>query len=115
MAEEQKISTSKLLFWTGVVAVGLMAGVMLLTWNRLPPLLPWLYSFPAGEKQLIGKMWFLWIFAGMEVVLFLTRIISNWAGKDDTTVQNTIMIGMFAAVVLMAASFIKIMMIFLNV
>ena len=92
----------------------LMGGVMALFWNRLPPQLPWLYSFPLGEKQLINKIWFLWIFLGMEGVLLLTRIIANWAGKEDTTVQNTIMIGIMMTVILMAASFFRIMTIFLN-
>ena len=92
-----------------------MGGMLVLFWKQLPPQLPWLYSFPMGEKQLINKIWFAWFFAGTEGVLFLTRIIANWAGKDDTTVQNTIMIGVLAAVALMAASFTRIMMIFLNI
>lgn len=103
-----------MLFWTGVFIVLLMGGVMAIFWNRLPPQLPWLYSFPVGDKQLIDKMWFVLIFAGMEVVLFLSRIMANWAGKNDETVRNTVMIGVFVAVVLMAASFSRIMMIFLN-
>ena len=93
----------------------IMGGVLALFWNKLPPQLPWLYSFPFGEKQLIEKTLFIWIFAGMEGVLFITRLIANWAGKDDTTVQNTIMIGIFVAVALMAASFFQIMAIFLNI
>lgn len=114
MAEEQKNNTPKLLYWAGTVLVLVMAGVLVLTWNRLPPQLPWLYSFPLSERQLIEKIWFIWIFVGMEIVLFLTRLIANWAGKEDITVRNTIMTGIFVAVVLMAASFVKIMMIFLN-
>jgi len=92
-----------------------MGGVLALFWNKLPPQLPWLYSFPTGDKQLINKIWFAWIFSGTAVVLFLSRLIANWAGKDDTTVQNTIMIGAVTAVILMAASFGRIMIIFLNV
>lgn len=63
----------------------------------------------------MNKFSFVWIFAGSEVVLFATRLIANWAGKDDETVQNTIMFGVLAAIVLMAASFFRIMMIFLNI
>ena len=99
----------------GVAIVALMGGVLALFWNKLPPQLPWLYSFPTGDKQLINKLWFAWIFLGTEAILFLTRLIADWAGKEDTTVQNTIMIGMVMAVVLMAASFFRIMTIFLNV
>lgn len=115
MAERQKNTTSVTLFWIGVIVILIMAGVMALFWGKLPPQLPWLYSFPLGEKQLIEKMWFVWIFAGMEGVLFLTRLLANWAGKNDVTVQNTIMIGVVTAVFLMAASFFRVMIIFLNV
>lgn len=93
----------------------LMGGVMALFWNRLPPQLPWFYSFPWGEKQLVYKIWMVWILLGMEGILFLTRLVANWAGKDDTIVQNTIMIGALTVIVLMAASFFKVMMIFLNI
>ncbi len=51
----------------------------------------------------------------MEVVLFLTRILASWAGKGDNTVQTTISLGVLIAVVLMVASFAKIMLIFLNI
>lgn len=114
MAERQKITTAVTLFWIGFFVVLAMGGVMALFWNRLPPQLPWFYSFPTGDKQLVNKMVFVWIFLGMEVVLFLTRLIANWAGKNDETVKNTIMIGVLTTVVLMAASFVRIMIIFLN-
>jgi hypothetical protein len=114
VAETQKPNTSLGLFWVSVVMIVLMGGVMAVFWNKLPPQLPWFYSFPTGEKQLVSKLWFVWIFLGMGVVLFLSRIIAKWAGKEDETIRNTIMVGIFAAVVLMVASFIRIMMIFLN-
>lgn len=91
-----------------------MGGVMAIFWNRLPPMLPWFYSFPWGEKQLINKTGFFVIFVGMEITLFLARIVASWAGKEDDTVRNTIMIGALTAVVMMAASFFRIMAIFLN-
>ncbi len=115
MAESKKIPTSVVLFWTGIFLVVIMGGVLALFWNKLPPQLPWLYSFPFGEKQLIDKIWFAAIFAGTGIALVTTRVIANWAGKDDVTVQNTVMIGVMTAVVLMAASFFRIMTIFLNV
>ena len=93
----------------------IMGGVLAIFWNKLPPQLPWLYSFPFGEKQLINKMWFAGIFAGTGGLLLVTRVIANWAGKDDVTVQNTVMIGVTTAVILMAASFFRIMTIFLNI
>lgn len=115
MAERTKTPVFVTLFWAGVFLILILGGVLALFWSRLPPQLPWFYSLPWGESQLVGKMWFVWIFVGMEVVLFLTRIVASWAGKDDVAVQNTVMIGVVTAVVLMAASFLRVMMIFLNI
>ena len=109
------MTTSKVLFWTGVGVVLLMGGVMAIFWNRLPPQIPWFYSFPWGEKQLMNKFSFVFVFLGMEMALVLTRVVASWAGKDDDTVRNTIMIGVLMAVALMAASFFRVMSIFLNV
>jgi len=103
------------LFWMGIGLVAAMAGITAIFWNSLPPQLPWFYSLPWGEKQLIDKMWLLWIFLGMGITLLLTRFVARWAGKGDSTVQTTIMIGGFVAAVLMAASFARIMIIFLNI
>jgi hypothetical protein len=114
VAERQQTSISGVLFWVGVSLVLLMAGVMAIFWNRLPPQLPWFYSFPFGDKQLINKLVLVWIFGGMEGVLLLARVVANWAGKNDETVRNTVMIGVFVAVVLMVASFARVMTIFLN-
>jgi hypothetical protein len=112
--ETQKIPVIVILFWTAVMIVLLLAGVMVVFWNRLPPQLPWFYSLPFGERQLVDKMWFIYIFAGMEAMIVLTRVIANWAGKEDDTVRSTVMIGALAAVILMAASFWRVMAIFLN-
>jgi len=102
------------IFWIGMALIGMMGGVLAIFWKSLPPQLPWFYSLPWGEQQLVNKMWFVWILAGMAVLLFLTRIIARWAGKDDTTVKTLIMSGGLLAVLLMTASFVRIMMIFLN-
>jgi hypothetical protein len=115
VAENHKSNTFAVLFWIGIVLVLGMGGVMAIFWKTLPPELPWFYSLPTGDSQLINKMWLIWILAGMGGLLVMTRLIARWAGKNDATVQTTIMIGGIMAVILMAASFVKIMMIFLNV
>ena len=114
MAERQKITTSAVLFWTGVVLILMMGGVMAIFWNRLPPQLPWFYSLPWGDKQLIDKLWFAGMFGGMGGVILVTRFISAWAGKNDETIKNTVMTGGLMAVVLMLASFVRVMFIFLK-
>lgn len=103
------------MFWLGIALVVLMGGVLAIFWNSLPPQLPWFYSLPWGEQQLVYKMWLVWILGGTVLFLFLTRIIAFWAGKNDKTVQTAVMMGGLMAVILEAASFIRIMMIFLNI
>jgi hypothetical protein len=115
VAENHKTSTFVILFWIGIVLIGLMLGVMAIFWKTLPPQLPWFYSLPSGDGQLINKMLLVWILGGVGGFLVATRLIAYWAGKNDTTVQTTVMIGGVTAVFLLAASFVKIMMIFLNI
>ena len=103
------------LFWIGVTLIALMGGVLAIFWKTLPPQLPLFYSLPWGEQQLVNKLWFVWILAGMAVVLLVTRIIAKWAGKSDSTVSTLVLMGGVLAVILMAASFARVMMIFLNV
>lgn len=90
-----------------------MGGVLALFWNSLPPQLPWFYSLPWGESQLVSKFWLVWIFLGMIVTMLITRVIASWAGNNDATVQSTIMIGGLITVILMMASFSRVMTIFL--
>lgn len=97
-----------------MVLTVVMMGSAGLFWKTLPPQIPWLYSFPWGEAQLIDKFWMLGIFLGVGVVLVITRFVAVWAGKEDDIVQNTIMIGALVAVILMAASFFRVMTIFLR-
>jgi len=115
VAENHKTSTFIVLFWIGIALVLVMGGVMALFWKILPPQLPWFYSLPWGDGQLINKLWLVWILVGMAGILVVTRIFAHWAGKNDPTVQTIIMIGGVTAVSLMAASFAKVMLIFLNV
>ena len=115
MAENHKTNSFAVLFWISIGIVSAMGGVMAIFWKTLPPQLPWFYSLPTGDAQLINKLWFVWIIAGMGGLLVLTRMIARWAGKNDSTVQTTIMIGGLTAVSLMAASFVKVMSIFLSV
>ena len=102
------------IFWIGMVLIGLMGGVMAIFWKILPPQLPWFYSLPWGEQKLASKLWIVSILGGMVLVLILTRVIAKWAGKDDSTVRTLIMMGGVLAVLLMAATYGRIMMIFLN-
>lgn len=103
------------IFWIGMALIGLMGGVLAIFWKTLPPQLPWFYSLPWGEQQLASKLWIVSILGGMALVLILTRVMAKWAGKDDSTVRTLIMMGGLLTVILVVATYARIMMIFLNV
>lgn len=96
--------------WTVVLILGL---ILAWFWKNLPPHLPWFYSLPGGEQQLVNKTVLAFTLGGVAVVLGITRLIARWASKKDYPVETTIMAGMFVAVILLALSFMKVMAIFI--
>ena len=111
--EDGKIDTQSFLFLIGMMVVLTMAGVLLVFWKQLPPELPWLYSLPWGEAELIGKSLFAISLVGLAVFFILTKIISSWAGKKDEIVRTAVMVGGLMMILLYAASFIRVLSMFL--
>lgn len=73
-----------------VLVILLTGGATLYLWNDLPPLVPFLYSLPWGEQQLIRKEFF----AGGLIVILLLNIINYFLAKklikDDEVISRTI-------------------------
>ena len=90
----------------------LMSAVLAWFWKILPPQLPWFYSLPGGEQQLISKLILAGILLGMGVVIGITRVLASWASKGDAPVETTLMAGSLLAVGLLAASFFRVIQIF---
>ncbi|KKT28792.1 MAG: hypothetical protein UW41_C0007G0009 [Candidatus Collierbacteria bacterium GW2011_GWC2_44_18] len=90
----------------------LMSAVLAWFWKILPPQLPWFYSLPGGEQQLISKFILAGILLGMGVVIGITRVLASWASKGDAPVETTLMAGSLLAVGLLAASFFRVIQIF---
>ena len=112
--EEGKIDTQTFLFLVGILSILVMVGTLVAFWKQLPPELPWLYSLPWGEQQLINKMLFAITLAGLAVFFIVTKVISSWVGKKDEIVKTTIMIGGLMIILLYGASFIRVLSIFLQ-
>lgn len=98
----------------GMTMVVLMGGVLAWSWKQLPPKLPWFYSLPWGEQQLVDKRVLAGILCGAIVWLLITRIFAVWAGKDDETVEVTIMAGGLTAIILLGATFARVLQIFVG-
>ncbi len=112
--DEGKIDTQNFLFIIGVMVIILMVVILVLVWKQLPPELPWLYSLPWGEAQLIEKKYFAGTLGGLAVLFILTRVLANWAGKKDVIVRTTVITGGLMMILLYAAGFFKVLSIFVS-
>lgn len=109
-----KNKTVKNIFVLGEAIVGLMGLILVWFWKTLPPQVPWFYSLPGGEQQLVDKIVLAGVLAGAAGSLLLTKIIARWASAEDSPVEITVMTGGLVAIVLLAAGFIKVMQIIIG-
>ena len=85
MAEEKKVSKNdELMKWIGSYFLVVLGGLSLaIWWKKLPPELPWLYSLPWGEQQLIKKELMIGGMAGLGVATLFSNLVAQWIGKTD--------------------------------
>lgn len=100
--------TAKQLLVAGEGLILIMGLALAWAWKSLPPQVPWFYSLPSGEQQLIGKGLWAMILGGAGVSLLITRVVARWASLEDSPVEITIMIGGLMAIVLIMASFLRV-------
>ena len=93
----------------------LMGGSLIWLWRRLPPELPWFYSLPWGEQQLIRKEWFAAMLGGLTILFVLTKFIAGWTGVKDEISKNTIMGGGLLVVIMYLAGFVRVISIVLGI
>lgn len=99
----------------GVCLIAIMAGVLAWAWKSLPPKIPLFFSLPWGDQQLVDKIDFAYVLAGSLLLLIVTRLLSKWAGKDDDIVEVVIMAGGLTAVILLGATFFRVIQIFIGI
>ncbi|MBI1872027.1 hypothetical protein HYS10_01270 [Candidatus Collierbacteria bacterium] len=88
----------------------LLAGISLLFfWNKMPPELPWFYSLPWGEAQLIPKAGFLVGLIALIVVNILNGVLSYFFSKKDRVVANVVMAANILITLLYLTSFYKVL------
>lgn len=83
-------------------------------WKSLPPQVPWFYSLPNGEQQLVNKITLVIVLVGAAISLLLTKIMAKWASAEDAPVEITVMTGGLVAIVLLTAGFFKVLQIILG-
>jgi len=92
---------------TGLVIVSF--GILAWIFNKLPPEVPWLYSLPWGEQQLISKYWFGAGLGGVLLALGLCAWLSNRLVKEDERASVMISRGGFFLTVLYLLSFFQVL------
>lgn len=67
----------------GFAAIGLQLIILALSWHRLPPQAPLLYSHAYGATQLVDSLW-LWLLPLLTLVIELISIrLAVKAGKEN--------------------------------
>ena len=92
-----------------VLLILLAWGFLLFFFPKMPPELPWFYSLPWGEAQLIPKTGFLIGLAALTLVNVINGVISFLFSKRDRVVTNVIMAANILVTVLYLASFYKVL------
>ena len=111
MAEEKKVSKDEeLRKWIGVYFLVLLGGLSLaIWWKKLPPELPWLYSLPWGEQQLIKKELMIGGMLGLGVGVLLSSLVARWVGKTDKGASKIVRQVSMMLVVLFLLSWYKVL------
>lgn len=83
---------------TGACALIASLVAMIMVWNKLPSQLPWLYSLPWGDKQLISNYWFVGGVGIAGIVFIINVILARAFSKKDSVIGMVIV--WFAVVIL---------------
>lgn len=102
------------IFLLGEILVVFMALTLVWFWKSLPPQVPWFYSLPSGEQQLVSKLILAAVLGGSAGTLLITRMIARWASAEDAPVEIAIMTGGLVVVILMAAGFFRVVQIIIG-
>lgn len=106
--------TVKQIFLLGMALILLMGIILVWFWQSLPPQVPWFYSLPSGEQQLVSKFVLAAVLGGSVGILFITRMIAKWSSVEDAPVEIALMTGGLVVVILMAAGFFRVVQIIIG-
>lgn len=94
-------------FW--LMSLGLLG----LNWNSLPPELPWFYSMPWGEQQLIDKSWLMIVVIGFGGILVLDVIIARFFATEEDLLRKILIWGGVMTELLVLLSLLRVVMVVL--
>ena len=85
---------------------------VLFFWKNIPPQIPWFYSMPWGEAQLMNKTGLFAVMGVASVVSFISSFAAKWTKRDDIVIEKAVFITILVANVLLFLNLTKILMIF---
>jgi len=94
-----------------LVGVGcwLMAlGTLVVTWNSLPPELPWFYSLPWGEQQLIERNWLVVVVLMFGMIMVVNTFLARFMAKEEELLRRILVWGGVATELLMFLTLIRV-------
>ncbi len=83
------------------LAIGLQLIILALTWHRLPPEAPLLYSRAYGQTQLVGS-WGLWVLPAIALVIELISIRLAAKSRAENQLWSQILSWVGAAAAIMS-------------
>lgn len=111
--EDGNLETSDFLFILSGLLIVVMLGAVGVYWKKLPPEIPWFFSMPWGEQQLIEKKYWLAMIGVLGLLMGITRGVASWAGGEDKIVKTTVAGGALLVSILFMATLARVLWIFI--
>lgn len=103
------MATRYTLFGIGVLLLLGAGAFFLASYGSLPPQLPWLYSLPWGEAQLINKPWFGLSLVAVLLITGINFLLSKRLEKNDVVVALVVEGATLLLILLYLASFVRVL------
>jgi hypothetical protein len=89
----------------------LTGGLIFLNWAKLPPEIPFLYSLPTGQQQLITKPWLLVIWGCFGLLMWVDVILALVLARGEGLLQKFMIWGGVITQILLLMTIFKIIQI----
>lgn len=95
-----------------IVLLALTTVLLVFLWNKIPPKIPWFYSLPWGEDQLMNKTGLIYVILIAVLTNLSTPIVSEWTKKDDLIIEKTVSISTAFICLIIVINILRILLIF---
>lgn len=92
-------------FWP-LIVTGI---IIIINYAKLPPEVPWFYSYPWGEQQLIPKLWYVIGFGILILVNIINLLIAKVLTKTDEVIPKVIWGANVVITLIYLASFFQVL------